>query len=140
MTLDCVNASNVNCAHSMDLGVVCKSYQEIFPQQCNMSTISCDPTTSTTPSINAEQSCGNSSTNGALGGIIGILLALLVAIVTGWLCTCIAFRRRNTNYKIRYAVLQANIHHFSVVKQSLMILLLLITYTYLIAKVTLATQ
>ena len=129
MTLNCRPTNTNNCGHSTDLGVVCQSFQNIPPVTCP-SNVTSQPTcencshcvrnvsttpqtqtsttqwhnpdiTSTTPSTNTEQNCGNSSTNGALGAIIGILLALLVAIVIGWLCTCAVLKRRNSNYKLR---------------------------------------
>ena len=93
MTLNCSSTNANNCGHSMDFGVVCQSYQSIYQQQCNMSTVPPPVTSGNCP----EQNCGNSSTNGALGAIIGILLALLgillIAVTVGW----IVMKRKKKN-------------------------------------------
>ena len=74
--LNCRLITDGSCDHSMDLGVTCRTYEQLYN----------------------ELLAGGSMTTIiiAFGTAIGLLIAVIVAMAIGWLCTCVILKRKST--------------------------------------------
>ncbi len=84
--------------HSQDVGVKCKSYNEVYEgnKECENEALSSlttampydSPTTSFTDNISME-TLNNNSTTDTLGALLGLLGVTLAAVLAGWIMTCV---------------------------------------------------
>ena len=89
------------CDSFVELGVVCKNYEDLY-NECSrnstLSTLSTSvhattqlPNTTCTP----DSTRANNSTSFIAGiGVIGVLVALLLAVSVGWIVSCVILLRR----------------------------------------------
>ncbi len=101
-TLSCTLTDNVNCGHSMDLGVVCKTYQDVIGSVINRTidqTLQTCPEPTTNKDItlaNEVRSFDNTvSPIATLGGVIGLLVIVLIELV-GLTVTCWVLGKRRS--------------------------------------------
>ncbi len=97
-TLSCTPTVNINCDHSMDLGVVCKTHQDVIGSVINRTI---NQTLQTCPERNMNnditladevRSCDNTgSPIAALGGLVGLLMVALPGLAIGLTVTCCVF-------------------------------------------------
>ena len=74
--LNCSQITDASCDHFMDLGVVCRTYEELL-EECSGTD---SPPTPDTP--------GDIATIIALGIVIGVLAALLLGVTIALAITC----------------------------------------------------
>ena len=94
-TLSCTPTINIICGHSMDLGVVCKTYQDVIGSVINR-TIDQTLQTCPEPTTNNEvRSCDSTvSPIATLGGVIGLMVVVLIGLVIGLTVTCWVLGKR----------------------------------------------
>ena len=63
---------------------------------CPCTTIETTPPTTLEVTTTSDTPDCNCSCDAALGSVTGLLIGLLVAVLTGWICTCVLMRRRET--------------------------------------------
>ena len=116
-TLTCSQITDASCDHSMDLRVVCRTYQQVYNELLEQRS-STDPTPTCPtceevkcptnhPTVVNESNfsmdtfdtvprVGNCASTSALGGVVGVLLTLVVVLVIGWSLSCVALVKRNS--------------------------------------------
>ena len=97
-TLSCTPTVNVNCDHSMDLGVMCKTYQDVIGSVINRTidqTLQTCPEQTTNNDLTLAdevRSCNNTgSPIAALGRLVGLLMVALLGLAIGLTVTCCVF-------------------------------------------------
>ncbi|XP_064397298.1 scavenger receptor cysteine-rich domain superfamily protein-like isoform X2 [Halichondria panicea] len=111
-SLSCTPTVNVNCDHSMDLGVVCKTHQDVIGSVINRTidqTLQTCPEPTTTSGTNqpapttsevdqfvtlANNKMMGSCPTAALGGLIGLLVVVLLGLAIGLTVTCCVLGKR----------------------------------------------
>ena len=76
-TLNCSQITDGSCDHSMDLGVVCRTYEQLYNELREQTPI---------------RECV--TITAALGAVTGVLLVLLLVTVTALVVTCIVCKKR----------------------------------------------
>ncbi len=107
-TLSCTPTVNINCDHSMDLSVACKTYQDVIGSVINRTidqTLQTCPEQTTTSGTNQPTTNSQSTTTSevdqsstlamvgscptaSLGGVIGLLVVVLLGLAIGLTVTC----------------------------------------------------
>ena len=92
------------CDSFVELGVVCKSYEDLYNEcstNCTLSTLSTSvhattslPSTTCGP-IKSDSTCADNSITFIAG--IGVLVSLLLAVSVGWIVSCVILHRRGQN-------------------------------------------
>ncbi len=98
-TLSCTPTVNINCDHSMDLSVVCKTHQDVIGcyRTIDQTLQTCpEPTTNNDITLADEvRSCNNTgSPIASLGGVIGLLMVALLGLAIGLTVTCCVLGKR----------------------------------------------
>ncbi len=103
-TLSCTPTVNINCDHSMDLGVVCKTYQDVIGSVINRTinqTLQTCPEQTTNNDITLAvevQSCDDNTGSliASLGGVIGLLVVALMGLAIVLTVTCCVLGKRRS--------------------------------------------
>ncbi len=105
-SLECMQQSDgdlrCQCDSFVELGVVCKNYEDLRSECSRTSTLSTlsNSIHATTPLPNTtctpDSTRANNSTSFIAAGIgvIGVLVALLIAVSVGWIVSCVILLRR----------------------------------------------
>ncbi len=84
------------CDSFVELGVICKNYEDLYNECSRTSTLSTLSTnmhvTTPLPSTRAPSTRTENSTT--FIAVIGVLVALLLAVLVGWIVSCIIVLRR----------------------------------------------
>ena len=76
--LNCSLITDGSCDHSMDLGVVCRTYKQLYNE------------------LLASGSMTTTTITVVFGTVTGVLIAVIVTTAIGWLCTCVILKRKST--------------------------------------------
>ena len=120
-SINCTHTNEQSCNHFMDLGVMCKTHQEIAALANNCTNCTCQTETIRNHSIRVDPPTASTDTSNelslasqgrdiitALGAIIAVLVILQMATMIGWLLFYYITRRKQSK-SIRYAL---NCHIF----------------------------
>ena len=118
----CSLITDASCDHSMDLVVVCRTYEQLYNELLEQRSstdlsLTCPTTCPTTessdnptlppPNMNSFPLtnrtgdvlivCNNESNISTVtfGVVVGVLVAVIVAMVIGWICTCVILKRQS---------------------------------------------
>ncbi len=103
-TLSCTPTVNVNCDHSMDLGIVCKTHQDVIGSVINRTidkTLQTCPGPTTNNDITLAdevRSCDDNTGSliASLGGVIGLLVVVVVGLAIVLTVTCCVLGKRRS--------------------------------------------
>ncbi len=94
------------CDSFVELGVVCKNYEDLR-NECSrtstLSTLSTNMQVTTPLPIKSDSTCTDNSTTIIVDNstifiaVIGVLVALLLAVSVGWIVSCVILLRRGQN-------------------------------------------
>ena len=85
--LNCSVITDASCDHSMDLGVVCSTYEQLYNELLAQQS-------TTDPCCTSDEGCASTP---VLGGVVGVLVTVLVVLVIGWSLSCVALVKRNSH-------------------------------------------
>ena len=109
-SLKCTELADASCDHFMDLGVVCRTYEQLYNElQDEYSSTDPPLTPPRRPSVTRPSTTEGGQTGETgervegcvstqvLGGVVGVLVTVLVVLVIGWSLSCVALVKRNSH-------------------------------------------